>query len=77
MTRKRRITQADYRAAGRGLARDCADDVARGLVPADPRISDAKSRMAHAKGKVDFSFAQCHVPSTGSGGHRNKRRQPE
>lgn len=30
--RPRRITQADYRAGGEGLARDCAEDVARGLV---------------------------------------------
>lgn len=29
MKRARRITQADYHAAGRGLARDCAEDVVR------------------------------------------------
>lgn len=31
--RPRCVTQADYRAAGRGLMRDCADDVTRGLIP--------------------------------------------
>ena len=31
--RLRRVTQADYIEGGRALARDCAEDVRRGLVP--------------------------------------------
>lgn len=42
--RPRRVTQADYRAAGRGLMRDCADD-ARAAFHAE---RTAQTAMAYA-----------------------------
>jgi hypothetical protein len=33
MRRRRRIAQTDYLNAGRGLMRDCNEDIARGLAP--------------------------------------------